>query len=81
MPLVDSWDLKTSIFAEAALAIIASGATLVIRPGSGGRALGVAIWEGDDRHPPQWCYDEAELDEWAAGVVARWKEVTTRAAD
>lgn len=66
-----SWDPDASRFFEAIAAIAASGATSVIRPGSGGRSLGIAIWEGDDRHPPIWFHEHEELDAWTARILER----------
>lgn len=62
------WDADGPAWLQACMEIVASGATLVIRPGSGGRSVGVAIWEGDVRHPPKWCYDDDELTTWARGI-------------
>jgi len=70
-PELSSWDPKQEPLIEALLTVVESGATLVLRPGSGGRALGLAIWEGDFRHPPVWVYTAAELDDWASEVIER----------
>lgn len=67
-PTLTDWDPKTEPLIAALLEVLASGATVVLRPGSGGRSVGVAIWEGDQRHPPKWCYDADELDQWAEWV-------------
>lgn len=64
------WDPKESDLIEALLWVVSSGATVVMRPGSGGRAMGIAIWEGDVRHPPKWCYEADELDAWSQRVLA-----------
>jgi len=68
-PALSEWDPKASQLVEALLGVLGTGSTVVIRPGSGGRSVGVAIWEGDYRHPPKWCYEAVELDDWAAGVL------------
>jgi hypothetical protein len=68
LPTVAEWDPKTEPLVQALLQVVASGATVVLRPGSGGRAIGVAIWEGDVRHSPTWVYDAEELDTWAEKV-------------
>lgn len=67
---LDTWDPKAELLVSAILTVIASGATLVIRPGSGGRTIGLAIWEGDHRHPPTWVYEAEELDNWSVGIMA-----------
>jgi hypothetical protein len=68
LPTVAEWDPKTEPLVQAILQVVSSGATIVFRPGSGGRAMGVAIWEGDVRHSPTWVYDAEELDTWAEKV-------------
>lgn len=71
---ISGWDPKQVQLVDAILAVLTSGAAVMLRPGSGGRSVGIAIWEGDLRHPPTWCYDGVELDSWAEGVLARVKE-------
>jgi hypothetical protein len=77
-PLTE-WDPKQVTLVEAILTVLETGATVVLRPGSGGRAVGISIWEGDVRHPATWCYDGVELDTWAAAVLARVR--VSQAAD
>jgi hypothetical protein len=62
------WDPKTEPLVAAIMEILASGASVFLRPGSGGRAIGVAIWDGEDRHKPTWVYEAEELDAWAEGI-------------
>lgn len=62
------WDPKPEPFVQALLEVLATGATVVLRPGSGGRSFGIAIWEGDVRHAPKWLYDNEEVDDWASWV-------------
>lgn len=62
------WDPKAEMFLEAVLGVLSTGSALFIRPGSGGRAIGLAIWEGDTRHPAKWCYEAEELDDWAQAI-------------
>jgi hypothetical protein len=57
------WDPKAVEVLDALLGIVSTGAVVLLRPGSGGRALGIAIWEGDVRHPAKWCYESSELDD------------------
>lgn len=66
-----TWDPKCEQLITAILGIAQTGATVVMRPGSGGRSIGIAIWEGNERHPSQWLYTTEELDEWAETVIAR----------
>jgi hypothetical protein len=75
------WDIKQQAFIDAVLAIVSSGATLLVRPGSGGRSIGIAIWEGDFRHSPKWCYGSEEVDQWAADVIERANGRAATAAD
>ena len=67
--LVNSWDPKQVQLVQALLEVVASGATVVLRPGQGGGSIGIAIWEGDFRHPPEWCSTSEELDFWAEGII------------
>lgn len=80
-PTLPEWDPKSEPFTQAVLEVVASGATLVFRPGSGGRAMGVAIWEGDVRHAPKWCYEADELDQWASWVLSNVRADQADAAD
>lgn len=66
-----SWDIKQVSFVQALLEIVASGSAVVLRPGSGGRAIGISIWEGDVRHPATWVYDSIEADAWADAILQR----------
>ncbi len=75
---IASWDPKQVQFTQALLEILTTGATVVLRPGSGGGSVGVAIWEGDFRHPPTWCYTSEELDEWSAAIM---ESVTPKGED
>jgi hypothetical protein len=75
------WDFKQEPFIEALLEVLSSGATVVFRPGSGGRSIGIAIWEGDIRHAPMWCYGSEEIDRWAEDVIRRVEGMRVGAAD
>lgn len=75
------WDPKCGPLVEALLGIVDTGAVVLLRQGSGGRALGVAIWEGDVRHPAKWVYEAAELDEWAQVILKRLGGDISQAAD
>lgn len=68
---VSSWEPRGEELAQALLEVLASGSAIFIRPGSGGRAIGIAIWEGDTKHPATWCYDDEEVNMWAAGILQR----------
>jgi hypothetical protein len=72
--LLTDWDPKTETLVNALLEIVATGASVFIRPGSGGRAIGIAIWEGEDRHKPTWVYEASELDGWAEGIMHMAKQ-------
>jgi hypothetical protein len=63
------WDPKSADFVEAVLDVLSTGAAVFMRPGSGGRAIGIAIWEGDTRHPAKWLYEASELDEWSRLIL------------
>lgn len=66
---VGKWDPKTETLVQATLQLISEGYTVVFRPGSGARSMGVALWLGDTRDPPVWIYDAEELDDWANWVI------------
>lgn len=78
---VGDFDPKNDPLVEALLYVVSTGATLVLRPGSGGRSLGIAIWEGDYRGAPQWLYDSEEVDNWAATVLSQKRAAEAKAAD
>lgn len=80
-PALTDWDPKQVELVQAIFNVLESGSTVVFRPGSGNRSIGVAIWEGDHRWPPTWCYDQDELDEWAAGVNEEADGLSSDAAD
>lgn len=67
-PTVDHWDPKPEPLLNALLEILATGCTLCIRPGSGNRSIGIAIWEKDYKHDPKWFYDNEEIDDWAQDI-------------
>jgi hypothetical protein len=75
------WDAKADVVLEALLGIVSTGAVVMLRPGSGGRALGIAIWEGDVRHPATWLYESLELDDWSQKVCRRLRDDISQAAD
>ena len=78
---VGGWDLKSEQFSAALLEVVGSGATVVLRPGTGGRSLGIAIWDGDVRYAPVWCHAEEEADGWAAKVLQTVRDQNAAAAD
>jgi hypothetical protein len=69
------WDPKPNKLFDAVMQVLASGAQVFIKPGSGGRSFGIAIWEGDDRHPATWFYEVEELDAWCEGTIARGQDI------
>jgi hypothetical protein len=64
------WDPNMQQFGQAILEVVAKGGTLFIRSGSGGQSVGIAIWEGDTRHPAKWLQDAEGIDAWSAAVMA-----------
>lgn len=75
------WDPNAAQFLQAVLEIVNTGASVFIRPGSGGRALGIAIWEGDDRYPATWFSEFEELDAWTKRVVEQAEGRAANAAE
>jgi hypothetical protein len=75
------WDAKAEGVLDALLGVVSTGSVVLLRPGSGGRALGIAIWEGDVRHPAKWLYEAAELDDWARLILKRLGDDISQAAD
>lgn len=78
---VGDFDPKSQMLADALLYVVSTGATVVLRPGSGNRSLGIAIWEGDVRHAPKWVYDAEELDEWSLSIIQVKQAAEAEAAD
>jgi len=66
---LSEWDPDTVTVVQAILELLESGLTIVIRPGSGGRAIGMAIWHGDDRPPAKWFGDHDEMNEYCRLIV------------
>lgn len=68
-------DPKAQPFTQAILCLLGEGMTVHLRPGSGGRSIGIGGYLGDDRIKTTWCYDEEEIDAWASKVLDNlWKE-------
>lgn len=67
--VLDTWEPMHVQFFDAIAEILGQGNTVVLRPGSGGRAIGIAIWRGESRPPAKWFYDQDELDAWTAHVL------------
>lgn len=66
-----NWEPRTDEFWQALQEVLASGAAVFIRQGSGGRSVGIAIWDGDDRMPARWCFDDEEINMWSAEIIRR----------
>jgi hypothetical protein len=66
---VADWDPDMQRFGQAILEILASGSVVFMRPGTGGQSFGVAIWEGDERHPAKWLHEQEHVDAWAHAVL------------
>jgi hypothetical protein len=64
------WDPDMQAFGQAILEVVAKGGTLFVRSGSGGQSVGIAIWEGDTRHPAKWLQDADGINAWAQAVLA-----------
>lgn len=71
------FDPDAPAFLEAILLLMSEGGTVVLRPGSGGRSFGVAVWQGDVRYPPTWLYDDEEINAWSQKVVSQLKMAKT----
>jgi len=63
------WDPDTATWSQCLLELLSEGLTVVLRPGSGGRAVGIAIWQGDNRPPAKWFNDHDELNAWTAAIL------------
>lgn len=74
-------DPKAQLFTQAILCLLAEGMTIHMRPGSGGRSIGIGGFVGDDRIPYKWLYDEEEIDAWADKVLENLKYEGGKAAD
>lgn len=66
---LSEWDPDTATVVQAILELLDDGLTVVLRPGSGGRAIGLAIWKGDDRQPAKWFGDQDEMNEYCTNIV------------
>lgn len=78
---VANLDPKPEPFVQALLLLMAEGMTVYLKPGSGGRALGIGGWAGEDRVPYTWLYDEEEIDSWSAKVIRNLGAKYEEAAD
>lgn len=63
------WDPDMQAFGQAILEVVGKGGTLFVRGGSGGQSVGIAIWEGDTRHPAKWLQDAEGINAWAEAVL------------
>jgi hypothetical protein len=70
---IGDWDCDAELVLQAMLQVGAAGNVLFIRPGTGGGSWGLAVWEGDERHPAIWVYAEEQLNEWAEGILRLYK--------
>lgn len=75
---VRDWDPRTDVLVQALLEVLDTGACVFLRPGNGRQSLGIAIWEGDQRHPATWFSEHEELDVWARQVVEQAEEYRSR---
>lgn len=66
---LETWEPRYESFFDAMAEILSQGNSVMIRNGSGGRAMGIAIWRGDSRPPAKWFYDHDELNEWCEHVL------------
>lgn len=63
LPDIVTWDFKPVVL-EQLLEVVARGNQVLLRCGTGGRSLGIAIWTGDNRRPPTFFHDSSEVDEY-----------------
>lgn len=63
------WDPDTAVVVQSLLELLSDGLTVVFRPGSGGRSIGMAVWQGDNRPPAKWLYDQDEWNAYAENIV------------
>ncbi len=80
-PLLREWDPKTEPLVSALLEILSTGCAVMLRVGSGGRSVGIQIYEGDHKHPATWVYDTEELDVWADRINRSVRARSGEAAD
>jgi len=64
-----NWDPKPEPFTEAVMALIENGAAVMFSASSGGRVIGVRIFEGDTPGERMWISDNEELDDWAQEII------------
>lgn len=74
-------DPKPEAFVEALLLLLAEGVTVHLKPGSGGRCIGIGGWAGEERLPWTWLYDEEEIDSWSLKVIGNLRRADGEAAD
>lgn len=74
-------DPKPEPFLEALLLLLNEGVTVHLKPGSGGRCVGIGGWAGEERLPWQWLYDDEEVDAWASKVIENLRPKNEQAAD
>lgn len=67
---LSEWDPDTAVVVQAILELLEDGLTVVLRPGSGGRAIGMAVWQGENRPPAKWFGDQDEMNAYC-GIIAQ----------
>lgn len=75
---VEDWDPDMATLGQAILEIVATGASVFVRSGQAGASLGIAIWEGDERHPATWFGEPEELNAWSAGILKRAEAIKAK---
>jgi hypothetical protein len=64
------WDPDAQKMWNAITGVMLMGGCVFMRPGTGSQSFGIAVWEGNERHPAKWLYTEDDVNEWAIAAIA-----------